>query len=340
MMRHNERFFTFRDAYLNQNVNFDLQNAFLEEEMESQMFRLFAHVSLTRDPRATRNMVPPEVWANLAPDPEITRLEKQRAELKQGQYRIEGRENEAEIRRLTARIRSMQSQRDKWVVKQYREDWFRHRPTRDIERQARGEGMEEFVEPAINLVIPERARLAEILCHQPENLSDEALTKLSIEVVDLYVALCGKKETVKRKRLRPPTDVEPRMTSKPIKLEPELRPEPERDPFPLLLGAAQCPDCIGDERLTVEERAFSYCRPTKRNDHFDDHHLEDKERAEQRGEPIECKHPKCKGNVKLHSLDHFRNHVQNVHGVRLHTSTRVQQRRDQKRKHRHSRQFP
>jgi hypothetical protein len=216
------------------------------------------------------------------------------------------------------------------------ENYFHHRPTWDIERQARGEGMEEFVEPAIDLVIPERARLAEILCHQPENLSDEAMTKLSIEAVDLYVALCGKKETVKRKRLRPPTDVEPPMTSKLIGLEPELEPKPEPDLFPLLLGAAQCPDCIGDERLTEEERAFSYCRPTKRNDHFDDHHLEDKEQAEQRGEPIECKHPKCKGNVKLRSVDHFRNHIQKIHGVQLHTSTRVQQRRDQKRKRRRS----
>ncbi len=83
-MRHDQRFFTFQDAYLNQIAKFHLQNGFLEEEMENQMFRLFAHVSLTRDPRARRDMVPPDVWANLAPDPEITELEERRAELKQG----------------------------------------------------------------------------------------------------------------------------------------------------------------------------------------------------------------------------------------------------------------
>jgi hypothetical protein len=59
MMRHNPKYFMFQDAHLNQVANFDLQNAFLEEEMEDQMFRLFAHVSLTRDPRATRDMVTP-----------------------------------------------------------------------------------------------------------------------------------------------------------------------------------------------------------------------------------------------------------------------------------------
>jgi hypothetical protein len=325
MMRHNERFFTFQDAYLNQHVNFDLQNAFLEEEMENQMFRLFAHVSLTRDPRAARDMVPPQVWANLAPDPEITALEERRAELRQGHYRFEGQENEAEIRTLTATIQSKRLQRQRWIVKQYRENYFHHRPTWDIEKQARGERMEQFVEPAIDLGIPERARLAEILCHQPENLSDEAMTDLSIKVVNLYVALCGKRETGKHKRPRPPMDVKPPITFERMQLEPELDPELKPDPFPLLLGANQCPDCIGDERLTKEAQTFSYCRPTKRNDHFDDHHLKDRERAEQRGELIKCRHPQCE-KVSLRSVDQFRNHVEAVHGVKLRPSGQAEQR--------------
>ena len=35
MMRQDPRFMTFQSAYLNENANFDLQNAFLEEEKES-----------------------------------------------------------------------------------------------------------------------------------------------------------------------------------------------------------------------------------------------------------------------------------------------------------------
>ncbi|KAI0398656.1 hypothetical protein F4802DRAFT_603826 [Xylaria palmicola] len=89
MIRQDPRFFTFQNACLNQIAKFHLQNAVLEE-LENQMFRLFAHVSLTRNPRATRDMVPPEVWANLKLDPEITELEQRRAELKQGQYRFDG----------------------------------------------------------------------------------------------------------------------------------------------------------------------------------------------------------------------------------------------------------
>lgn len=82
MMRHDPQFVTFHHAYLNEIANFDLQNAFLEEEKESQLFRLFAYVSLMRDPRATSDMVPKEVWANLSPDPQIVELEEQRVHLK------------------------------------------------------------------------------------------------------------------------------------------------------------------------------------------------------------------------------------------------------------------
>ncbi|KAH8661060.1 hypothetical protein BGZ61DRAFT_539941 [Ilyonectria robusta] len=94
MMRQDPRFMTFHHAYLNEIANFDLQNAFLEEEKEDQLFQLFAHVSLTRDPRATSDMVPDEVWANLSSDPEIVELEEQRAQFKRGKYRSEGRKNE------------------------------------------------------------------------------------------------------------------------------------------------------------------------------------------------------------------------------------------------------
>ncbi|KAH7146947.1 hypothetical protein B0J13DRAFT_595275 [Dactylonectria estremocensis] len=225
------RFITFHHAYLNEIANFDLQNAFLEEEKENQLFRLFAHVSLTRDPRATSDIVPDEVWANLAPDLEI--------------YWIEGHE-------------------------------------------------EEYAEPVIDVTIPECARLARILCHQPDDLTEDDIL-----------------ETVKRDRMQ-----QRAKACLPIKTEPleaETDPLPSPDRFPLLMYAAQCPDCIGDERLSCEERAFTYCRPTVINDHFDDYYLVARERAEQCNEMIRCKHPKCKD----HKL---------IHGVTLRSSEQVKQR--------------
>lgn len=324
MMRHDPQFATFHHAYLNEIANFDLQNAFLEEEKETQLFRLFAHVSLTRDPRATSDMVPEKVWANLSPDPEIVKLEEQRAQLKQGKYRIEGHENENKIRKLTYEIRMKRVQYEKQVVKEYREDYFYFRPTWDIERQARGEEEEEYVEPVIDVTIPERTRLAEILCHQPDNLTGDEIFQQRIEAINLMVALCDKRETVKRDRIQ-----QRARACLPIRIEPlEARTEslPSPDRFPLLMHASQCPDCIGDERLSREERAFIYCRPTVMNDHFDDQHLVAREQVEQGGERIRCEHPKCK-DLKLQHLDHFRSHVQRIHGVTLRSSEQVKQRR-------------
>jgi hypothetical protein len=92
------RFITFHNSYLNKRVEFELQNTFLEKQTEDQLYKLFTHVSLTRDPRAARDMVSELWWANLPPDTEIIKLQQQRAKLEGGSYQIQGQANEAEIR--------------------------------------------------------------------------------------------------------------------------------------------------------------------------------------------------------------------------------------------------
>ncbi|KAK1973409.1 FluG domain-containing protein [Colletotrichum cereale] len=321
MMRHDPKFATFHGAYLNENVQFDLQNTFLEEQTEDQMYKVFAHVSLTRDPRATRDMVPKQVWENLPPDPEITELQHRRQKLKTGHYRVHGKQHEAEIRRLTAEIRTKQDQRDKKVVKEYREYYFYNRPTWDIERQAaHGEQEEEYAEPVIDLQIAERARLAQIFRNQPADCSHNRLMELWIEAINVMVLLCDKRETSRKDRIRTRPRHDPT-------IEQELH-QPRS--FPLLLDANQCPDCIGDERLPFEERTFKYCRPTVRNDHFDNQHLVEREHAIQRGDLIRCNHPGCQDNPDFPTLDAFRRHVH----FTLRTSDQVKQRRYKKARHR------
>lgn len=337
-MRHDPRFLTFQEAYLNQHVIFDLQNALLGEEQEEELFRQFALAGLTRDPRARRNMVPDEVWAMLPPDPEIQALEQKRAELKNGQYRVRGSEYEAEIRQLTDEIGRKTAQRDERVITSHRKNYFQNRSTWDIDRQFRGEGEEEYVELEIDLEIPERAELARLLRDQPKDMTDEDIFQQRIKVTDLVVALCGKKET--RKMARRGTGNRGRVlrTSRPtlpsIKEESPVRmQELDPDHFPLLLDPNQCPDCIGDESMTLQERTFRYCRPSVMNDHFDNVHLEERERAERCGELMECRHPKCR-KMKFQHLDHFRNHVQTVHTVPLRSTDQVKRRRERKLKRR------
>ncbi|KAK3692968.1 hypothetical protein B0T22DRAFT_495937 [Podospora appendiculata] len=224
MMRHDPKWATFNSAYINEKVQFHLQNAVLDEPAEDSLIGMLSHISLMRDPRARKDMVPEKVWADMPPDPEILALEEERALLKGGQYRITGTENEER-------------------------------------RHANGEEEEEHTEPAVELHIQERAKLADILCNQPDNLDSPKSLEVRIHAGELMSALCEKRETAKRHRVgqTAPTGI--------VKTE-----SPEPDVFPLLMQRSQCPHCIGDERLTYEERTFKYSRPTVMYDHFDREH--------------------------------------------------------------------
>ncbi|RSL41531.1 hypothetical protein CEP54_015788 [Fusarium duplospermum] len=121
-------------------------------------------------------MVPEDVWASLPPDPEI----------KQGNYRIDGHTDEGKIRQPTQEIRMKRAQRDRQVVKEYRDYYFYNQPTWDIERQARGEE-EKYAEPDINVIIPEHAALAKLFCRQPDDLTEDQIFERKIEAINLMI---------------------------------------------------------------------------------------------------------------------------------------------------------
>ncbi|KAF9784253.1 hypothetical protein IL306_007721 [Fusarium sp. DS 682] len=301
MMRHDPKGATFNSAYINEKVELHLQNAFLDEPMEDGLIKLFTHISIMRDPRASYDMVPDEVLNSLPPDPEICS------------------DDEKGLRQLTSQIRTKRAQRRKALRQEYRKYYFYNRPTWDIERQASQESDEEdgdegednYLQPAIELHIPERARLAEISCHQPDNLNSTELQNLRIEATQLMTALCSKRETVKRKYIRRATPANvPMLDETDVSIKQEV---PELDRFPLLMEKTQCPCGIGSKAISEEERTFRYCRPAVMNDHLDREHLKPLKAAE-RSKSIICEHPGCRDGE---SLDHFRNHVQRVYGVRL-----------------------
>lgn len=334
-MRHNPKWAIFNNAYINEKVQFHVQNAILDEPLEDELLQFWSHMGMTCDPRATKNMVPAEVWQNMPLNPEITNLQKELANLKGNDFRVEGRDNEKDIRQLVQNIRSKKSQWAKKVQVTYRQYYFQKSSNWEIERQLRGEvetdeGEEaeaegEYVRPAIHLHIPERAEVAEILVNQVDDLSHEELNKIRIRVVELMTILNQKRETVKRKRILQKGDGGLAAVEGPSVL----------DSFPLLMKKTQCPECIGDARLSYYERIFEYCRDTVMKDHFDKEHLEAKELAEQDHQFIPCMHPKCQEAGETFSkVDEYRNHVKRVHTVTLRTSERVAVRRAKKAKYR------
>ncbi len=114
-MRHDPKWATFNNSYINEKVGFHLQNAFLDEPTEDSLLAMLSHIGLMRDPRASKDMVPDEVWELMPPDPEIEALKEERARLKGGRYRIKGSENEAKIRELTKLIATKEQQRKKTI---------------------------------------------------------------------------------------------------------------------------------------------------------------------------------------------------------------------------------
>ncbi|KAK3897428.1 hypothetical protein C8A05DRAFT_47960 [Staphylotrichum tortipilum] len=319
VMRHDPRWTTFFGAYLNMAVQWDLVNSTLQKDLQNKLILELTQVGIWHDPRATKDMVPDEVWKEMPPNPEIEALRKRKEELKGGSYRIAGKEHEEEVRSLTKRIRQLEAKERKDVCREYREDYFQNRPTWDIDRQFGGEAGEtdeDYTAPAIELRIPERAELARLLCY-PVALNDEEIRQRRIRVADLWSALCKKQEKADRTPLR----IRRRPRAVPVE---EKSPKP--DPFPLLMSKTQCPECIGNQGLTIEERTFSYCRPAVMNDHFEDSHLE----SIQKGGDIICKHPKCKNLPPLTTVDHFRIHVERVHNVTLRSAQNATARRDRK----------
>ncbi|KAL2133499.1 hypothetical protein VTI74DRAFT_2264 [Chaetomium olivicolor] len=276
-MRHDPKCATFNSAYINEKVGFHLQNAFLDESTEDSLLGMLSYIGLMRDLRASKDIVPDEVWKMMPPD--------------------------LEIEALQGRGHSSKAARQKNAVRRaYREDYFHNRPTWDIE--ADGQKEEEYAEPTTDLHIRERAQLAEILCNQPDNLSATELLELRIQAAELIVALCGKRETAKRKciRRRARADV----TAK------EESPAPE--PFPLLMDRKQCPSTSGMEPCPMRKGHSGTVEPAVMYDHFDRKHVQQLGGVKQ----ISCNHLKCRGQaLEFKHSNHFKNHVERVLGIKL-----------------------
>lgn len=148
-------------------------------------------------------MVFDDVWATLQPDPEVVELERQRAVLKGGDYRVKGMPHEDEVRRLTRSISSAKARWKKMVIAVYRAYYFKHRPTWDLERQANGEAAvvdDDGDQPRRELQLADRANLARLLCDQPDDLHPRELRQRRIDVGSCMVNLGQLRERIRPER--------------------------------------------------------------------------------------------------------------------------------------------
>ena len=313
VMRHEPMTGCLANAYLNLHVGFNTQDAFLERDPSADgLTRAFVHMSIRCNPEVPQELPKAEL-DKPPPDPEVvilTRQVKQTAIRLRQQYgfiKSAPEEPLEDYRQLQRDLRNAKKAFKSDMTKAFQEAYRRRMHNEELERQLKGLSCDEIPQPLIKHELEERTQLQSILCDFSTDMSLGEITARKIRAIDGMVRLASRRE------VRQPSPSPPCLDSD-RGCSPEELPQPKREDIPLLLGKTQCIYCVGDERLTHAARMRKFKRVSHMRDHVENVHL----RHEKETANFVCRHPDCQhlGDF-LTSLDHFKNHVQIVHGVKL-----------------------
>ena len=300
-----------------------MQAAMLERPSDNILLKTMSHISLTREPSAPTK-APKSYVENLAPDEDLIQKEQEQDELgtklkaEFGAIKRADEDSRNAYRRLSAAVKAAKVKRTARADTAYREKHFRSIGTTEIEWQGKGFREEApYVKPVIRHQLPERTAVQEMLC-KPIKASDSDgidSSERRILVVDALMALCQRREDRPGRRRVLDSDAD---SAGAVNEEAEfgssdmsVDEKPIEDPFPMLLDSRQCPVCIGDSRLSDQQRTRQYHNIWNMWDHAEKHFqgvADDK--------PYVCNHPKCSGML-LNDVKHFKNHCAVKHNSRL-----------------------
>ncbi|TQW01322.1 FluG domain-containing protein [Cordyceps javanica] len=318
VMRHDPMTGCLANAYLNRRVGFNTQDAYLERDPSADgLTKAFSHMSIRCNPEVPRE-IPKAELARLPPDPEVVELTR---EVKQTAIRLRQQygfiksapaDEKDKYQRRRCDLRNAEKAFKEDMTKIYQEAYRRRMHNEELERQLSGTAIEEKAEPSVEHQLPERTYLQPILCDFSTDMGFKEMTGRKIRAIDGMVRLAGCRE-VRRPQGVSPCDASRESSPEVAESKLLIKPEPFED-IPLLLGKTQCIYCVGDKRLTYAARTRRFNRVSHMMDHVENVHL----RHEKGNAKFVCRHPGCQhlGDF-LTSLDHFKNHVQTVHGVKL-----------------------
>jgi hypothetical protein len=331
-MRHNPFTGVFNEAYNNESVRFNTQDAYLEEDItDNGLTRAFTHMSIRCNPGAPKE-VPREVMERLlAADPEIAALER---EFKESHTRIKWdykfikrapKEISEAHKKLAQQLKAATKSLEAELEAEHRKDYFfyihNEMMKRQLNRPLNETVVEEEAEPVIEHQLEERTRLQLVLCDLSKDLSPEAIVARKVYTINLQIALASRKELMTRQRQSTPACKDPLKEESPAPaLTPALDPFLPASKFPLVMEKTQCIFCVGNEALSYEQRTRKFKRVSHMWDHVENIHL--------RGVPTEwriiCHHPVCKAEgLVLEDIQLFKNHVATVHEVKLRPPPKV-----------------
>jgi hypothetical protein len=321
-MRHDPFTGVFNGAYINGNVRFNVQDAFLESDVSDDgLTRAFTYMSIRCNPGAP-DTVPTELMDQLlAEDPDIVELDRQfkesRLRLREeyGTIKRAPKRTQKEHEDLGKQLRNLTKSFKTEIEAANRKEYFYHihneMMKRQLQRHLDKAVVEELEDPeqAVEHQLAERTRVQQLLCDLSKDLSPEEIVARKILAIDAMTALASRQEIQTRKPLPTPAYTDPIKKESPA---PTPDPFPQLDEFPLSLGKTQCIFCIGNEQYSYDQRTRAFKRVAHMWDHVENIHLKYLDQQ------IPCGHSVCKAQgVVLNSVMLFKNHVAIVHKVDL-----------------------
>lgn len=313
VMRHDPMTGCLANAYLNQRVGFNTQDAYLERDPTADgLTKAFTHMSIRCNPEVPKE-IPAAELNKLPPDPNAAelgkeiKLESMRLRQLYGFIKLAPKKERESYKELQDERRSVEKIFKTHMTKVYQEVFRRRLHNEELEKQLRGDHSEDADEPTVEHHLEERTKLQTILCDFRIELSTQEIVDRKVKAIDTMVLLASRRE------VRPPRSQTPIAGgSRASTPDEESLPEPISD-IPLVLGKTQCIYCVSNEQLPFEDRMRSFKRVSHMMDHVENLHL-----RFETGPKYLCRHKKCRhlGDF-LTSLNHFKNHVQTVHGITL-----------------------
>ena len=309
--------------YLDREVRFDTQAAFLGRPSDDVVQKLARLMTLTVDPNAPDTLSGKllEKLANSKRVIQLSRTSKDLTKELRKKYRLVGLAPpndpllEAKNQVDAALHREKTNRRNRMLVKA-RKRHFRHADTATLEAQfidSTTAASDEDVTPPLPLQydIPERSDIVRLTCEPIADLTDEEKHLRRIEALRTRVALCRRQESQRRRR--PRLAYHPSRLIPPPEGSPEILEEDKTNKYPLVCKPTQCIFCLGDERKSQGGRIFEYARPSKMMDEVE-RHL----KRFALNDPIMCPHPTCRATgLVLSGVTNFKNHTAKVHKIFL-----------------------
>ncbi|OJD27699.1 hypothetical protein ACJ73_00909 [Blastomyces percursus] len=301
----------FERYYISMKVKRDVQSAYLGCPARESIIQAVGRFSLTRDPRAPKELSNEQKDA-IERDPRLIKLCGQQRSLhklierKHGSLsKAKGTELYHQYAELGDTIRAEKQALHREAFDGMGQEFFATIDTIEIERQLLGLPVSKKLkmddEDNVQFVFKERARLARNLFHSSDcRIEDQhELYVRRVQTVQDWVTLCSLREG-SRKRKVSSTDFETDFAADGII---------DADTFPITCPGTQCLFCLGDSQLPHSAPMYSFSRPDHLRRHVQACHL----RYLDPDALLWCPHPSCPDVVD--GVKDFQGHALLVHNV-------------------------